>query len=358
MMVKNKRLWSIELVRFLATLGIAVFHFEWIYMEHPVYFQHFYLFVEFFFVLSGFFLAKNIENINSEDDLLPIKYLWGQIKKLWPPFFVAFLFSFVIFCLRYSIRMPKDIILTFWQAKYELLFLQLSGFDLSAPIINGVTAYIPALLAASLIISYFLVYHHKLTINFLSIVVPIIVYSHIIITYGNLSQWLGWENWITVGVLRGIAGMLIGVFAYEMINRLTEKHIWFSIFSILIAVIAIIALVIFSDCISYQDEILYPYVFAFLICGLYVAKEKSKINAGIEKIILFLGNFSYYIFLSHYGVCYMMKIYMPNLGYGSGVVIELFLTTFVSCLMKIIIDLSYKVVKGRNKLLRQKNYNS
>lgn len=59
-----KRSWKIEALRFIATMGIAIFHFEWIYIGHPVYFQHFYLWVEFFFVLSGFFWLKIVKKRN------------------------------------------------------------------------------------------------------------------------------------------------------------------------------------------------------------------------------------------------------------------------------------------------------
>lgn len=197
-----KRDWRIELVRVITTFGIAIFHFEWIYMGHPTYFQHFYLWVEFFFVLSGFFVAKNYKQ-NSDGECGCIHYVWNQVKKLWPPYIWAFAFSFVVYCICNSIDDVRNIMSLLWRAKWEIVFLQLSGFDGAAPVINGVTAYIPALLFSCLVLTYLLRYHNRLTINVIAPICPILIYSHILIKYGNLSQWVEYENWTTVGLLRG-----------------------------------------------------------------------------------------------------------------------------------------------------------
>lgn len=80
-MKESSRDWRIEAIRFIATLSIAIFHFEWIYLEKPVYFRHFYIWVEFFFVLSGFFLAKNVEkSVDKEDELSSLNYVMHMIK--------------------------------------------------------------------------------------------------------------------------------------------------------------------------------------------------------------------------------------------------------------------------------------
>lgn len=54
-----KRCGMIELLRFFAAISIAIYHFEYVCVGAPVYFQHNYIWVEFYFVLSGFFLVKN-----------------------------------------------------------------------------------------------------------------------------------------------------------------------------------------------------------------------------------------------------------------------------------------------------------
>ncbi len=116
-----KRDWMIEALRFLATCSIAMFHFKWIYLGHPVYFQHFYLWVEFFFVLSGFFLAKNaIENLDKDNIFGPIEYTKKQAIKLWKPYILAFIFSFFVYCLVNEVRGFRNIISTLFAAKWEI----------------------------------------------------------------------------------------------------------------------------------------------------------------------------------------------------------------------------------------------
>ena len=207
--------YRIEILRFLATIGIAFFHFEWIYIGHPVYLQHFYLFVEFFFVLSGFFLAKNVKKYSAEDNWAPLRYVWKEIRKLWPPYIVAFIFSLFVYYKVNGIDDIESIVNIIWRSKWEAIFLQLSGIDPTAPVINGVTAYIPAMLVSSLLIVYLYQHHYKITVNILCVIIPIFIYSHILNNYGNLSQWMAYEKWTTVGILRGFAGMLIGVFISE-----------------------------------------------------------------------------------------------------------------------------------------------
>ncbi len=48
----------IELFRFLGTLAIMLYHFEWLYVGKSVFLTNHYIWVEMFFVLSGFFIAS------------------------------------------------------------------------------------------------------------------------------------------------------------------------------------------------------------------------------------------------------------------------------------------------------------
>lgn len=314
-MPKSNRDWRIELLRFLSTIGIAVFHFEWIDLGQPIYFRHFYLFVEFFFVLSGFFLALNVRKYQGSDKYSALRYLGNDVKKLWPPYILAFIFSFIIYCNVNSINSISSVLQLLWQSKWEMVFLHLSGFDLVAPVINGVTAYIPALLAAELIVFYLLQYHYVFTVNIVAVFVPVFVYSHIVNLYGNVSQWGIYENWYTVGILRGLAGVLIGVFFHE-IGELLKNHRGNFIRLVLFFLcgFAVLGLVIFRNRISYYDEMIYPYIFAIMISSIYYCKTKVSIPF-LERISLLGGKISYEIFLIHYGVCYLLKNFLYEIEY-------------------------------------------
>lgn len=340
MVKKNSRDWRIELIRFIATISIAIFHFEWIYLGNPVYFRHFYIWVEFFFVLSGFFLARNVESSSDkEDELSSLRYLAHMMKKLYPPYIMGFLISFFAYCIVNEINNLKSILLLLWNSKWELLFLNLAGFDSTAPIINGVVGYIPALLCASLLIHYLLTKHHRLTVNIIAPILPIFIYSHIVFKYGNLSQWLEYENWYTVGILRGIAGCLVGVAAFEIFSKLKKKNIY--IYFGAATIPFIMGLVIFSNEISYNDEILYPFIFSILIASIYFTPQ-ININGWTKNKILYLGKISYNLYVAHYGICYLLKVWIPNKRYLYIGIPYLLLCCVVAMLMQKFLELKNK----------------
>lgn len=88
---------------------------------------------------------------------------------------------------------------------------------------------------------------------------------------------------------------------------------------VLTCMLLIAALIVYRNSITYNDEILYPYVFAILLASVYNEPERLIKDTKIKKISLHLGKISYYIFLLHYGICYLIKIYMPGKRYLTGI---------------------------------------
>ena len=44
-------------------------------------------------------------------------------------------------------------------------------------------------------------------------------------------------------------------------------------------------------------------------------RESKNIARRLKQVILWAGEISYAIFLVHYGICYLLKIYRPGAGY-------------------------------------------
>lgn len=299
----------IEVLRFAATIWIVAFHYEWLYVGHPVFLRHGYIFVEFFFVLSGFFLVQNVKKGDA------ISYLKAVTFKLYVPYIFAFIFSLFVYCKVYN----ADFFQTLYASKWELLMMQLSGLEPSAPIINGVTAYIPALLVASAILHFLINEHFSFFRNVFGLLVPIFIYSHMIVVYGNLSQWNEFEGYFTIGILRGLAGMTLGAESYIIVAEWCKR--WNKRVRLCVGMIAgfMIAAMIFArDSISYSDEVIYPYVFAVLLSIIYSREEKviqNKISFFLDRILCYLGKMSYGVFLMHYGVCKLLAYYFPGKSY-------------------------------------------
>lgn len=96
--------------------------------------------------------------------------------------------------------------------------LQLSGFEEQSIVINGVTGQIAALLVATLILYYFFAFYKRMFVN-IGLILIMFIYSHILHNYGNLSQWIPYEQWYCIGILRAIAGMMVGGGTYYIVVK-------------------------------------------------------------------------------------------------------------------------------------------
>lgn len=169
----------IEFWRFVACVAIAAFHFEWVYIGHPVYLVHFYIWVEFFFILSGFFVASN--TIDSNKEFTTLGFLKREFKKVYPMYLVAFVFSFCITNLVNDIKV-KEWILLLWQSKWELLPLQMTGFVTSGVSYNVASGYVSALLISTFIIHFLLKNNFKIFINIIAPSFIICGYARLIVS--------------------------------------------------------------------------------------------------------------------------------------------------------------------------------
>lgn len=210
----------IEYFRFFAAVGIASYHFEWVYVGQADRLQHFYILVEFFFVLSGFFLAQNC--IHKDESAM--RYVWRQCCKLYPLYFFAFCCSFVVAHLSWQIGW-KDVLEHLWSAKWEVLLCTIFAFD-DAPVYNagGAASYIPALLLASLILYYLLKEYRALFNNVLGPLMVVCGLSRIIHVNGNLSVWQQYDGFVTLGIVRACADMSIGILAAQYLLPVVQKR--------------------------------------------------------------------------------------------------------------------------------------
>ena len=347
-MSEYKKCGSIELWRFIACISIVVFHFEWIYIGSPVYLQHFYIWVEFFFILSGFFLGKNVldnkETNYAEHKFSSLNYLKTSVKKLYPLYILAFVISFISMSIINDWDFMQNVSALF-SAKWEILMLQMSGFDLNAIVINGTTAYISALLFASLIIHYILENHFKMFINILGPILCIGSYAYIINHYGNLSQWTAFNGWVCAGVIRALGGISVGVITYVVIRVYLEKLSTLLLnFIYAICSLCCVLLIVCRNNISYVDEIIYIPIFSLIIGAVYIKSQRNKIKYDLlNDIFIYLGNLSYPIYLIHYSILYLFKHYLEGIRYEIIILPILLVVILVSITLSFIVSLLKKV---------------
>lgn len=332
MSTKQPRNGLIELLRFLAGIAIAVYHFELVYMGAPVYFAHYYIWVEFFFVLSGFFLAANVvkkRTLSSDDGAYEtLRYVKNEFCKLYPLYLLAFLASFVA---GGGLSTPANTLLNLWNAKWEILMCGMFGFGNSIKAYNGggAPAYIPSLLCASLVLHYLL--RNKKTF-YVSLGAPAFIflgYGKLIAEYGNLSQWAAYDGWLCAGIIRALAGMSVGALSYLLVTEWLKGSRIRLAGALAVSLFAVYSLTAFRSYIGFADLLIHVFAFALLIAAahnIYVFGNLPPALFKINGFLNFLGKLSYPVFLFHYSILILLKSNLPGRSYHKTVSFFLFIT--------------------------------
>ena len=316
---------------------MALYHFEWVFIQNPKYFINLYILVEFFFVISGFFIVIN----SSKKTLSSYKYVLNQLLKIYPIYLMAFCFCFIIYLIQNNIAFSY-VPLLLWNAKWEILMCNL--FVLSNNTIynnGGAPAFIPALLFATLVLHYLYNNHKKISIN---IIIPFIIVcgiGRIFYVAGNISQWLKFDNVIALGIIRAFVDISIGIlFADKVYPYLKEKNKFLNIFLLIFSILSFPLLILFRNNIDSFDLILWIFIF-----GLFITEATILFNnrfSKINKILVSFGKLSFPIFMFHYGVIQLLiymnlKIKLPYI-----VIIYLIFIIIISIFSLIINNLFFK----------------
>lgn len=197
--VKN---YSIEFFRFFFMLFICLTHFPG---KNVIHLNHAYLAVDFFFIISGLFIYKS--NCKQKP-LSTFDYTWKKVKRFYP--------KLVLGCILITLLQPTwlhhigslEEIATEWQNVInELCFVMNIGVFGGGK--NPPVWYLSSLIFGGAFLYSFLTYNRRLSLRlFFPIVLMILTY---IFSNGNNVDLWGVEGWFYRPLLRGVAGMGIGV---------------------------------------------------------------------------------------------------------------------------------------------------
>ncbi len=346
---KTQRNGIIEFLRFIASLSILVYHFELIYLERSIHFMHLYIWVEFFFIISGFFLAKNINNKESA-----IEYTWKQIKKLYPIYLLGFIATFIVTNIFFHTTL-KGLLISLWKTKFEIFLINIFSLDPYTNLINlgGGSSYIGALLIGTLFV-YYMIQNHKKVFQNLAPIFILCGYCLLLNTFGNLSQW---AHLITIpsGIIRAICGLSVGAFLYLTLNDKFKKlgntkNSMIVIVSLFVAV----GLIVFKNSINSFDLVFYVVIFGMMIASSYNIKipyvSNTFVGIGLlNKICIYLGNLSYPIFIFHYVVIFYFKNFLSPMSYKIELIAVSFCTIILAMLILFIQNKIIPMMKSKKK---------
>lgn len=231
-MNKTKKIQIVELYRFLAACGILWYHSLMITSDkYP--FWGGYIYVEFFFILTGFLSFKHIEEHRAEcagmEMKCSVEYTVKKLLKVLPYSTVGILLSCLTRTLQYHSFM--DIVKMLLYLPSQVLLLPMSGV-----VPGNISDYVPGMsmvwgpfwfLSAILLVLPVLLYvclkHRGFFWHYLAPIGSILAYGWVVQKYGSLITWSDHNGMFFSGVLRAVAGMLLGGFAYSVSKWIGRK---------------------------------------------------------------------------------------------------------------------------------------
>lgn len=255
--------------------------------------------VELFFVISGFFLYKTFEKHKSNT---VFSFALNKLFRLW------FVFAFAILCC--------FVMSIFGLTKFNgyaeflnLLFMQCNGISFS---FKGINWYVSSFFWAILFYFVLLKTCSRNIANFLIALMTYFGYVGLVhIGFGRDVAY----NFISLGVLRGLAGIGFGYLVALLIENLSNVTMNFKI-NRAISFISASAVEIYCFIflmqnfvfhkISYRNPMLFVFTFAILLI-LFVYKKGLLSTLLDNKLSEFLGKYSYSIYVMQQVVFYILQ---------------------------------------------------
>lgn len=303
----------LSLIRYVAALCIAMYHFEWLYIQKPVLFGLFYIWVEFFFLLSGFFVG--LYQTNYQQDLRHTISFWvkKQVKKQYPLYVLAALVNFIVQMYATGTKSIGRLLYELYQQRWE--YLGLAPLIPEAKVYNivGPAQQIPITIMGGVICMLL----GKLFSRSKCVVFPLCsigMLGVIVLEFGNLSQWTSRIGPCPTGIVRGIAEMLFGYWlSTEVFPRINQSNniIKKKGLSGLWGMASIAILIGLRNCLSHRWLICYVAIWGFWIVAMYCTEIKRIWLVNM----MFFEKISYPIFLFHGAILSLLSLKWPNYGY-------------------------------------------
>lgn len=295
----QKRNSLLELFRFLFCMSVLGIH---LFTEAKLnYFRAGYLGVEFFFILSGYFVGayygKYQKGWNIAKRLKTVAdYALSRLKRLYPLYFLALI---VMLFVRIVIKENTiyETIHVIKKCYAEFFLLQWTPLGNEVLISSG--WFVPAVFFGGILFVLLLALFQKPAGFFAAPIISFLIYRYYFLLIGKIDVISSYY-----GVLRGVAGIGLGVFVYFLCNELPKElpqaakqkfgNRFLKMFSCLLY------LVIFCYT-GYGRRSKADFIIIFLYAlGLFtLIKANHKVSDKHESLFLALGKITYPLYLFH-----------------------------------------------------------
>ncbi|MGN0249094.1 MAG: acyltransferase family protein [Lachnospiraceae bacterium] len=301
----TKRNDILELWRFIFCIMVLGLHFsDAIKIEL---FNAGYLGVEFFFLVSGYFIgsfySKQIANKTIPNRIKAIgTYICSRLKRLYPLYLVALFFMLFMRSIINNYRFG-DILTLAKSCFAEFILLQWT--PIGNTVLISTDWYVPAIFWGGIFFIILLTITGKIGGFILAPTISFLIYRYYFILIGKIDVIASYY-----GVLRGIAGLGLGIFIYFLCQAIKDFPSHMSKLLFPVPNIILLCICIYSQ-FGHRSKWDFFIISLYAVCLFILMKAEAPVlNEKIKSVFGLLGKITYPVYLFQ----------MP--------VIELFLTLF------------------------------
>ncbi len=299
----NQRNAHLELWRFLFCMAVLGFHF--FIPRNSLLFRGGYLGVEFFLIVSGYFLASHYQShfadLSVKKKLTSIPpFLLSRLIRLYPLYLISLVFMLLIrsFVTGNGFSTLMDLLRTSWA---EFFLLQWS--PLGNEVLISAHWFVPAIVFGSL---FYLLIYFAFTPKyapFVSLLISLLLYSYYYQKIAKIDVIFSYHS-----ILRGIAGMGLGIFVYyltqRMQNRLKGTFLTFLPHALFLSIFVYLN---FGHRGKMDFVIIAGYAFALFL----MFSKETPFDPRFEKLFCTLGKATYAIYILQMPLIELIQLVWP-----------------------------------------------
>lgn len=333
------RVASVEWVRILVAVCVVVGHYIAFCGDGAGFAPSAAVIVDFFFVLSGFLLLKGLDKPPAPGAPRPplpdtLLYVFRKARGLYPEYLTAFLLMFGLHIFLVPLVTAGQILQSFFHYKWELLLLQMAGFNphpaFNTDYLVGSAWYLSSMLLMMIPAYYLARYHRRAYVNFIAPLAALFIYGYIMQAHGNLDVGNEVVGFILLGNLRAFAGLGVGGMAFALYRHAnaagwTVKARRAACCIEAFCLLSIPALFLLGSYISAPGSLFWVPIWAAL---LFLAFSNQTpvlgfLNRRFTRAAAYLGRLSLYLYLFHWFFVNLFARYLAWLGFWPGLLLYL-----------------------------------
>ena len=266
---------------------IVIYHYNFFLLgwNSNILFRGGYICVDAFFVISGFMCAKVLLSLSRETSFF--SWLKRRLMTLYPYYIAALIPAVCTGVYLNGFHGMRRVIAIL----EELVMIQEWGIINCFPYYNGATWYISAMMFVSCV--YFFL-SKKFTPKIQAYIIAALsalCFSVIVIKYGHIHVHGVIRRVVSLGIMRGFAGMGVGWLVFTFRDNIRLKYPG--------AIFALSVIMLVSVCLytknTYADILIYPAAAAVIISSRGIDVKPVM----LQRMMIFSGKMSYALYLCH-----------------------------------------------------------